>query len=101
MYRRGKRIGFICFILLVSNILSAQSDSTHIDTVKTVNVGVDQAGVMFDANGASLKQILGQNEFKKAACCTLSEIIKNSKTILILAVLTYLLRSFWSIFECM
>ena len=34
-------------------------------------------------------------------CCTLSEIIKNSKTILILAVLTYLLRSFWSIFECM
>jgi outer membrane receptor for ferrienterochelin and colicins len=81
MYRRGKRISIICLFLLVSNFISAQSDSSRIDTVKTVNVGVEQAGVMFDANGASLKQILGQNEFKKAACCTLSESFELSNTV--------------------
>jgi outer membrane receptor for ferrienterochelin and colicins len=81
MYRRGKRISIICLFLLVSNFISAQSDSTRIDTVKTVNVGVEQAGVMFDANGASLKQILGQNELKKAACCTLSESFELSNTV--------------------
>lgn len=81
MYRRGKRISLACLFHLVSNLLFAQSDSTHIDTVKTVKVGVDQAGVMYDANGASLKQILGQNEFKKAACCTLSESFELSNTV--------------------
>lgn len=81
MYRRGKRISVFCLFLAASSFLSAQSDSTNIDTVKTVKVGVDQAGVMFDANGASLKQILGQNEFKKAACCTLSESFELSNTV--------------------
>ncbi len=80
MQRRGKRLIFVALISLTSS-LNAQSDSTKADTIKTVNVGVEQAGVIYDASGATMKQLMTQNEFKKAACCTLSESFELSNTV--------------------
>ncbi len=80
MQRRRKRITISIFTC-ISTSLFAQTDSAQIDTIKTVKVGVEQAGVLYDANGAMMKQVMTQNEFKKAACCTLSESFELSNTV--------------------
>jgi len=81
MQRSRKRLAVTLFLLFFTSSLFSQSDSSKIDTIKTVNVGIEQAGVIYDANGAIMKHVMTQNEFKKAACCTLSESFELSNTV--------------------
>ena len=81
MQRPRKGIVFFLFTIFAASSLFSQTDSSKIDTIKTVLVGVEQAGVIYDAQGAIMKQVMTQNEFKKAACCTLSESFELSNTV--------------------
>ncbi len=58
-------LGFIC-----ADKIIAQSDTSKI---QLVDVKGEQSGEVINSNGAILSQSLNDNEFKKAACCTLSE----------------------------
>ena len=81
MQRSRKGIVFFLFTVFAASSLFSQTDSSKIDTIKTVQVGVEQAGVIYDAQGAIMKHVMTQNEFKKAACCTLSESFELSNTV--------------------
>ncbi len=64
---------------ILLSILSAtsvfQTYAQSIDTTKleSVHIHGEQSGEVVNSNGAILSQSLTENEFKKAACCTLSE----------------------------
>lgn len=55
--------------------------SAQIDTIKQVDITVDEKGHSFDIKGSSLSERINENEFKKAACCTLSESFELSNTV--------------------
>ncbi len=65
-----------CFIIVFWGMaLVSESKAQSTDTVKLkpVEIQGEQSGEVTNANGAILSQKLNENEFKKAACCTLSE----------------------------
>ncbi len=63
-------------ILLLGSPLFAQ-----IDTLKTVEISTEQSSQKYDTDGARLSTTITENEFKKAACCTLSESFELSNTV--------------------
>jgi outer membrane receptor for ferrienterochelin and colicins len=62
-------------ILLLGFFVVFKSNAQSIDTTKIqpVEIQGEQSGEVVNSNGAILSQNLNENEFKKAACCTLSE----------------------------
>ncbi len=52
-----------------------------IDSIKTIEIHGEKAGSFEESTGARLKQVLNSTEFKKAACCTLSESFELSNTV--------------------
>ncbi len=63
-------------LLMVSSPLFSQ-----IDTIKTVEITTEESAQKYDLNGARLTTTFTENEFKKAACCTLSESFDLSNTV--------------------
>jgi outer membrane receptor for ferrienterochelin and colicin len=63
-------------LLIVSGPLFSQ-----IDTIKTVEITTEESAQKYDLNGARLTTTFTENEFKKAACCTLSESFDLSNTV--------------------
>ena len=63
-------------LLMVSGPLFSQ-----IDTIKTVEITTEESAQKYDLNGARLTTTFTENEFKKAACCTLSESFDLSNTV--------------------
>jgi outer membrane receptor for ferrienterochelin and colicins len=67
-------IRFLCIVTLVficaPNLKGQVADTAQIDTIQ---IQVEQSGEVVNSNGVILSQKLTENEFKKAACCTLSE----------------------------
>ena len=66
------------FLFLVSPLAFCQP---VIDSLKTIEIHGEKAGSFEESNGARLKQVLNSTEFKKAACCTLSESFELSNTL--------------------
>ena len=62
-------------------LISATQVFGQIDTIKTVDISVDEKGQSNNIDGAQLKTHFSENEFKKAACCTLSESFELSNTV--------------------
>ena len=67
---------FLSGLLIVGSPLWSQ-----IDTIKTVEITTEESSKKFDTDGARLTTTLTENEFKKAACCTLSESFELSNTV--------------------
>ena len=67
---------FLSGLLIVGSPLWSQ-----IDTIKTVEITTEESSQKFDTDGARLTTTLTENEFKKAACCTLSESFELSNTV--------------------
>ncbi len=63
-------------LLMVSGPLFSQ-----IDTIKTVEITTEESAQKYDLYGARLTTTFTENEFKKAACCTLSESFDLSNTV--------------------
>jgi hypothetical protein len=74
-----KKILIICTYIFTYSALNAQI--TPVDTIKQVEITVDKSGTENDVAGAKLVQVMNENEFKKAACCTLSESFELSNTV--------------------
>lgn len=68
------------------NILQAQhrTDSVATDSngsrIGTIEIN-SKSNARFDSKGMGIKEILGEEEFKKAACCTLSESFELTNTV--------------------
>lgn len=62
--------------------LSAGQDTSkpRVDTMNAVNIRKER-GAHYDGKGVGIKEILTETEFKKAACCTLSESFELSNTV--------------------
>lgn len=73
-----RSLSIFAFLFLFSATLFSQP---VIDSIKTVEIHGEKAGTIEESNGARLKQVLNSNEFKKAACCTLSESFELSNTV--------------------
>jgi len=68
--------------IFLSGLLIAGSPLlSQIDTIKTVEITTEESSQKFDTDGARLTTTLTENEFKKAACCTLSESFELSNTV--------------------
>ena len=67
---------FLSGLLIVGSPLWSQ-----IYTIKTVEITTEESSQKFDTDGARLTTTLTENEFKKAACCTLSESFELSNTV--------------------
>ena len=67
-----------CLLIFISPLAFCQP---IIDSLKTIEIHGEKAGSFEESNGAKLKQVLNSNEFKKAACCTLSESFELSNTV--------------------
>jgi len=70
--------GFIGLFLSINTAIGQSSDTAKI---KEVEVVVDEKGTTSDYKGAQLKTLMSENEFKKAACCTLSESFELSNSV--------------------
>lgn len=55
-------------------------DTNDIDTLSTLNIRKER-GAHFNGKGVGLTEVLTETEFKKAACCTLSESFELSNTV--------------------
>ena len=71
-----KRIKCLALALICATHVFRQ-----IDTIKTVDISVDEKGQSNEIDGARLETHLSEHEFKKAACCTLSESFELSNTV--------------------
>lgn len=63
-------------LLCLSNTLFSQ-----IDTIEAVDIREEKSANKYDSKGMQLRNTLSENEFKKAACCTLSESFELSNTV--------------------
>ena len=63
MQRSRKGIVFFLFTVFAASSLFSQTDSSKIDTIKTVQVGVEQAGVIYDAQGAIMQHVALYQKF--------------------------------------
>ncbi len=70
-------IGF----LIIGRPIFSQVDTASTDTIETVEIITDSKGETQDISGSKLVQKLGENEFKKAACCTLAESFELSNVV--------------------
>lgn len=69
-------------VLISSGLLFLSSPLfSQIDTIKTVEITTEESAQKYDLDGARLTTTLNENEFKKAACCTLSESFDLSNTV--------------------
>jgi len=59
---------------------TAANDTNDIDTLSTLDIRKER-GAYFSGKGVGLTEILTETEFKKAACCTLSESFELSNTV--------------------
>lgn len=66
----------ICF--QAGNLKAQSSDTAKIEQVQVM---AETKGESSDHRGAQLKTLMSENEFKKAACCTLSESFELSNTV--------------------
>ena len=62
-------------------LIGASPLFSQIDTIKAVDITTEKSSQKFDTDGARLTTTLTENEFKKAACCTLSESFELSNTV--------------------
>jgi hypothetical protein len=69
------------FIILGGLLITGSPLWSQIDTIKTVEITTEESSQKFDTDGARLTTTLTENEFKKAACCTLSESFELSNTV--------------------
>jgi hypothetical protein len=69
------------FIILGGFLITGSPLLSQIDTIKTVEITTEESSQKFDTDGARLTTTLTENEFKKAACCTLSESFELSNTV--------------------
>ena len=69
------------FIILGGFLITGSPLWSQIDTIKTVEITTEESSQKFDTDGARLTTTLTENEFKKAACCTLSESFELSNTV--------------------
>jgi len=78
--------GFFVFAFSQFSDLSAQADSLtptkqgNVDTLSTLTIKKER-GAFYSGKGVGLTEVLTENEFKKAACCTLSESFELSNTV--------------------
>jgi len=81
--KSGKMKYLLLFIggSLIGNPVLSQVDTTSSDSIETVNITVESKGETQDISGSKLVQKLGENEFKKAACCTLAESFELSNVV--------------------
>lgn len=68
-------------LILIVTIAQAFSLSGQIDTIKAVDISTEQSAQKYDTDGGRLTTTITENEFKKAACCTLSESFELSNTV--------------------
>ena len=64
----------------VNGVKRNLSDTTDTDTMSTLTIHKER-GAHFSGKGVGLTEILTETEFKKAACCTLSESFELSNTV--------------------
>lgn len=69
------------YILLSGLLIAGSPLWSQIDTIKTVEITTEESSQKFDTDGGRLTTTLTENEFKKAACCTLSESFELSNTV--------------------
>ncbi len=62
-----------------SDSATAESDSA-VARINTIEIN-SKSNARFDGKGMGIKEILGEEEFKKAACCTLSESFELTNTV--------------------
>ncbi len=72
---------FIVFFAYMLAYSVTYAQTNPVDSIKPVQITVDKSGLENDASGAKLVQVMNENEFKKAACCTLSESFELSNTV--------------------
>lgn len=78
----SKRRSRVVRVLLISGLLAMSSPLfSQIDTIKRVEITTEESAQKYDLDGARLTTTLTANEFKKAACCTLSESFELSNTV--------------------
>ncbi|MBM3938934.1 MAG: hypothetical protein FJ333_09850, partial [Sphingomonadales bacterium] len=65
---------------IVNQQRTAANDTNDIDTLSTLDIRKER-GAHFSGKGVGLTEILTETEFKKAACCTLSESFELSNTV--------------------
>ncbi|MEK0440584.1 MAG: hypothetical protein RLZZ504_1500, partial [Bacteroidota bacterium] len=63
----------------VNGVNGNLGDTTDTDTMSTLTIHKER-GAHFSGKGVGLTEILTETEFKKAACCTLSESFELSNT---------------------
>ena len=73
----------IALVLLICATQAGNLNAQSADTAKIeqVDVTVEDEGTSHDHHGAQLKTLMSENEFKKAACCTLSESFELSNAV--------------------
>ncbi len=59
---------------------STDTSGSNIDTMSTLTIKKER-GAFYSGKGVGLTEVLTENEFKKAACCTLSESFELSNTV--------------------
>ena len=78
---RSRRRGLVTLIVLfVSFSLNAQIDTSQ-KVSDTVRIVEKQDGYRIKGTGGIKSEILNKDEFKKAACCTLSESFESTNTV--------------------
>jgi len=81
LQKGGRRMVIKAVKCLALALIGVTQVFGQIDTIKTVDISVDEKGQSNEIDGAQLKTHLSENEFKKAACCTLSESFELSNTV--------------------
>lgn len=75
------RVRMVRIIFLSACLGYGHALYSQIDTIKAVEIREEQRGTQHDLTGGRLTTTLTENEFKKAACCTLSESFELSNTV--------------------
>ena len=79
MRSRKRRLVAIA-TLYFSASLNSQIDTTK-EKIDTVRIVQEQDAFMIKGTGGIKSEVLNKDEFKKAACCTLSESFESTNTV--------------------
>jgi len=78
---RTLKRGLVALIILCFTFSLKSQIDTNRKSIDTVKISQEQDAFRINGTGGIKSEILNKDEFKKAACCTLSESFESTNTV--------------------